>query len=371
MTVNRERLFKDQHFGWQVVFPALAAVFLLALFDLKVLSSHAWDPQALILGDPQAIAEGRTWNKGYDGQFSYAIAANPWGSTAGLDQPAYRYQRILHPLLARLFSFGRLEWIPWTMLAINLLAIGIGTTALGALLKRRSSSPWWALVFLLSAGYLLSIRLDLLEPLALGLALSGCWAYEEEKLSFAVPLFALAGLTKEIALVFPAALMIWEGLRRRWKRALVLGLSFIPYVGWFLFLQSWLGTTPTQVSQSRLMLIPFSGLRYLEGSASRLLIGLWVLFPAMVAGLAAFWDHFYKKSSPFGCDSILVLAQVALIAILPGPTWADPLALLRVGLGLLAAVLLWLASAHPRRLLFAAVLWAPSGLMLLFVPGLT
>jgi hypothetical protein len=69
-------------------------------------------------------------------------------------------------------------------------------------------------------------------------------------------------------------------------------------------------------------------------------------------------------------DSVLVLAQAGLIAFMPGPTWADPLAILRVGLGLLAAVLVWLASTHPRLLPFAAALWLPSGLVLFFVPGM-
>jgi hypothetical protein len=67
-------------------------------------------------------------------------------------------------------------------------------------------------------------------------------------------------------------------------------------------------------------------------------------------------------------DGVIVLAQVGLIAFMPGPTWADPLAILRVGLGLLAALLVWLASAHPRLLPFAAALWLPQG-WFDFVPG--
>jgi hypothetical protein len=65
----------------------------------------------------------------------------------------------------------------------------------------------------------------------------------------------------------------------------------------------------------------------------------------------------------------LVLAQVIFVAVLPQATWADPLAVLRTGLGMLAAILLWLASAHRRALPFVAALFLPSGLLALFVPG--
>ena len=55
---------------------------------------------------------------------------------------------------------------------------------------------------------------------------------------------------------------------------------------------------------------------------------------------------------------------------MPKPTWEDSLAILRVGLGLLAALLLWLAAAHRRALPFAVASWAPSALVLALAPGM-
>src|SRR5258708_26316492 len=43
---------------------------------------------------------------GYDGQYTYYIAANPLHAAEHLDVPAYRYQRIFHPLFAGLLAFG-------------------------------------------------------------------------------------------------------------------------------------------------------------------------------------------------------------------------------------------------------------------------
>ena len=67
---------------------------------------------------------------GYDGQFYYYIAHDPFilgQSHDHIDSPAYRYQRIIYPLTARLLSFGQPGLIPWMMVAVNLLGILLGT----------------------------------------------------------------------------------------------------------------------------------------------------------------------------------------------------------------------------------------------------
>src|SRR3990172_591415 len=74
-------------------------------------------------GDPLALARIGTrfsqgdlqGSEGYDGQFIYYIAINPDPQQVAqyLDVPAYRYQRILLPLLARAFSLGNQPIIPW------------------------------------------------------------------------------------------------------------------------------------------------------------------------------------------------------------------------------------------------------------------
>jgi hypothetical protein len=344
---------------------------ILALIGLKVLSDHGWDPRAFILERPKDALPSQKGGIGYDGQMSYAIATNPWGSVDGLDQPAFRYQRILYPLLARLLSLGQPALVPWMMLLINLAASVMGCLALARLLVRRNASPWLALVFIFSLGYLLSIRMDLNEPLALCLALWGWLVYEEDRPALAIVLFALSGLTKEIGLVFPLALALSEALQKHWQRSLALLVgSLAPYLIWYLFLYHWLGISKEQIEQSRLILIPFWGLRYLQDPISQVFIGIWVLLPAVMSGVAALFDLGRGWNTERSRDALLVLAQVALLATLPRLTWEDPLAILRVSLGLLAAVLIWLAGSHPRWLPYAAGLWAPSGLVLFFVPNM-
>ena len=347
-----------------------AAVLLLAGFQVKVLASHQWNPMAFVLERPADIPAEQTWGVGYDGRFSYALATQAWGSTENLDQPGYRYQRILYPLLVRLISLGQEQAVPWVMLGLNLAAAGLGCAALGRLLQRRGASPWLGLVFLFSLGYLLAMRMDLLEPLALALALWGWAVYEEERPFPAVLLLALSGLAKEVGLVFAAGLALWELAQKRPLRAAGLFAgSVAPYLVWYLALHIWFGTSATQVSQSRL-LFPFTGLSYLQDPLSRGLVGVWVLAPAVLAGLAAAWELLRRWGRGMRPDAALLLAQAGLVAVMPAPTWEDPLAILRIGLGLVAVLLVWLSGGHRRLLPLACALWAPSGLVLLFVPSM-
>lgn len=355
----------------QVLLVVLIVIIAGLLFDIRVLSTHNWNPRAFVLETPANLPEGQMWGVGYDGRFAYHIAVNSLGSVKGLDEPNYRYQRILYPLLVKLLSFGHPVLVPWMMLLVNLLAAGIGAGILGKLLVRRHVSPWWALVLVLSIGYILAIRMDLLEPLALGLALGGLLAYEEKRHVLALILFALGGLAKEIVLLFPAALTVWELSRSNFRQAILLTGTFIPFAALYIFLAQVYGIPREAVEKSRFLLIPFSGLVYLEDTPSRILVGLWALLPALLGGLWAGWYILKMRfKTEQSRDALLVLANAGLIAIMPAPTWIDPLAILRLALGLLIALLLWFASSHKRALPYAAGLWLPSGLILVSVPGM-
>jgi hypothetical protein len=347
------------------------AILLLALFDLKVLSSHNWDPRAFILERSKEIPFSQKWGVGYDGQFTYLLATNPLGSTEGIDEPAYRYQRIIFPIVVRILSLNNPSVIPWMMIIINLAAAALACSALAWLLKQRGASPWLSLTVIFSLGYLLSVRMDLNEPLALALALLGWVLYERDKLALAILLFALSGLTKEVGLIIPIALSIWEGLNRNWKRCFAIGIgSIAPYLIWYGFLVSWFGVSQSQMDMSRPILIPFWGLHYLTDPPSQLIVWIWVMLPAIIGGVFAALDLWRSMTSRIGRDALLVLSQVGLIAILPGLSWADPLAVLRIALGLHITILVWLAGARPRLLPYAVALWIPSVLVLFLVPNM-
>jgi len=119
--------------------------------------------------------------QGYDGQFAYYIARDPAGGWRYCDVPAYRYQRILYPLLAWALALGQPGVVPWTLVALNVAALVGGTYFTERLLETRGVSRWYALVYGLYGGLVAGLRLDLTEPLAYGLVQAGLWAWEERR----------------------------------------------------------------------------------------------------------------------------------------------------------------------------------------------
>ena len=110
---------------------------------------------------------------GYDGQFSFQIAKDPINAWKYVDIPAYRYQRIFYPIVVWVFSFGSDPMIPWVMLIMNLAAYVGGVYVLEKILVRLKQPIWYALIYGLYIGSLLSLRLGLNELLAYGLVLLG------------------------------------------------------------------------------------------------------------------------------------------------------------------------------------------------------
>jgi hypothetical protein len=347
----------------------LAAGAILLSFALRVLSTHAWDPMAFVLRTPPDLPAGQTWGVGYDGRFAYAIAVNPWGSTQDLDQPELRYQRILYPLVVKVLSVGNRALVPWMLVAVNLAASVAAAAALARLLVRRGASAWLTLVLVLSLGFLLALRMDLLEPMALALSLWAWEAMERRRVALGAVLLAIGALAKETTIVFTLswALAAWFGGRRRAALG-VLASGVLPFGAWLLIVRAWFGFSPATLAKTQLGWLPFAGLRYLADPVSRGVVLIWVIGPAILFGYLAARDLLRGLHDRRGADAWLVIGSAALVSVLPQPSWVDPLAIIRFGLGLVAAVLLWSAAYRPRLLPAATGLWIWSGLLLLVIP---
>jgi hypothetical protein len=328
------------------------------------LARHGGDPLSFAMVGTrygQGNAEG---TEGYDGQYAYFIARDPLGGWRYCDVPAYRYQRILYPLLAWTLALGRPLVVPWTLILINLAAVAMGTYFTERLLASHGVSRWYAVAYGLYGGVVAGLRLDLTEPLAYGLVLGGLWAWAERREGAATALLALSALAKETALIAVAGLLLHLVLERRWRSALRMGLAVaLPFVAWQGVLWIWLGSPGAGsggATATPFEWVPFGGLlrtATLSWPAFWLLLaieGPLFIVPTVWAIVRSARDLVRGQRHPW---TTVLLAQAVVLPFLPFSTWREPLAMARLATGLVAATLLYGALQRSRRVLHFSLAW--------------
>jgi hypothetical protein len=291
------------------------------------------DKSSVIRADPDYNYDKN--GVGYDGQFAYYIALDPANARYYIDQGfvSYRYSRILYPIAARVIALGNREWVPFTMIVVNLLAITGGTWVVAAWCRRHQLSIWLALVYTFYVGQVMAFVRDLNEPLTYALVALAIYLFERfpQQRLWAASVFALAALGRETALLFP----ILYGLRlffenesnlrlvHKLRRSLLfLTVSTTPAILWQLFLLSWLGSTGWGQGIG-LFRIPLSGLYSLYPlGPSTLEVVEVVIVPGLIClciGAVALWkDPLIRKHPEVWA---LVLNFVLLVTLL----YPDPL----------------------------------------------
>ncbi len=116
--------------------------------------------------------------RGYDGQFYYYTAIDPWNAASHMDNATFRLQRIFFPLLIIVVSLGQHALVPYAMILINYLSVLGGTLLVGLLLARWGRSPWFALGYSLCTGIPVALTFDTAEPLAFALAALGIYLWD-------------------------------------------------------------------------------------------------------------------------------------------------------------------------------------------------
>lgn len=319
-------------------------------------------------------------NEGYDGQFAYFIAMepNPTTAAAHLDVPAYRYQRLLYPMLARALAFGSPAAIPWTLLAVNIAAHLIGVLIVESWLVGHGISRWYALVYGLWAGLLMAVRLDLNEPLAYALAAGAMLAQRRGRHWTAAALGGLALFAKETTLLYWAAMCISAFMTAGSGRAPVFSLAragrlwtaWVPYLVSalpFALFQWWLwhqfgsvGITSGGYLATGFEIVPYLGLaRIGMVSLPALILFLTIFGPLVVApsiwGMAAAASRLSRGDLT---PPVLALAiNAAFIPFTPFSTFREPLGLIRLAVGLVLATILYAAHTKSRRVLNFSLLW--------------
>lgn len=346
--------------AWVTLFTIAACVG----YVLVALAAEGWDPMRFVLpgsryteGDPEG-----EW--GYDGQFSYQIALDPLRGWKYTDDPAYRYQRVLYPLLARGLALGQPGLVPYALIVVNVGAIGLCAYTAARLLVRYGARAWYALPCGLYAGLLIALRLDTHEPLSYALILLALWFHACERNLAGACALALAVFAKETALLAVGAFLAAHVLSQSWKQAgqllLVNGLPFVAYR--FLLYRCFgsMGLASGGAGATGFSLIPFGGLwdigRDSVGALSvwMLIMGPLVVIPAVAAVILAgkeVWQHRWHPLPLF------LLASALLMIVLPRSTYRELSGSMRLSIGLVHALILYGGWRRNRRVLNYSLLW--------------
>ncbi len=283
-------------FGWFNSPPGVAILTLLAygLFAMMRLFSFGGDVTRFVVAGDKFIPPRTgasvglsviTNATGYDGQFYYLLALNPFSSLPALpaahfDLPAYRAQRILYPLLVWALSLGgRPALVPALLVIVNLSAI-VTIGALGALIaKRQGVAPLWGALLAFYPGLLVSLAGDLGEPLALACALGGLHCAMSRRWKWAAALLSMAALARETTTLIAFALLVAGLLSRftpipalripplrfisrdHWRGALIAGVTpLVVALGWQIVLLIRWGELGALAAGGNNIGIPFVGL---------------------------------------------------------------------------------------------------------------
>lgn len=343
---------KSKAKGW----PTLIVFGACLLFVLVMLRQGGWDPTYFI---------------DYDGYFSSEIALHGFEVTAVFDRPAYRFQRIFYPMVARALGLARPEIIPWTLIIVNLAAITIGTWFTEELLDDLGASRWYALIYGLYGGQFVALRTNLNEPLAQMLVAGAMLAYSRERRGWAVLAFALAALTKETALIFLAAYLLYHLYFRQWRWAISLSLAVIPYFLYQFWIQQWLGQSGLAGSEPFLW-IPLQG--WFQASQVNLLAFLLISIPIVPMSILPTFMAIGLSLRSLGQGLVqpivlCLLLNGVFILFLPSLTFMESSAMVRVTQGLVVSMVLYGALVKSGRVLNYSFLWIFTNVLWVYGTG--
>lgn len=343
--------------------PTLLVTIIASLYVLAVLINAGGNPRAFVV---------------YDGHYFYQIAHRFFENPKAVDQiphdypfrddvpPAYRYQRILYPILARLFALGQPDLIPWMLIAVNLAAIALGTYMTERILVGMDVSQWYALAYGFYGGQFIALRSNMADPVAQAFVQVAILAWMKERRVWTGIAFALAALAKETALIFLVAYGLYYLVKWNWRWLIALGAGALPYAAYQVALYFWLGDSGIS-SGEPFIFVPFGG--WLMAAqihfGAFLLISLMVvpmsIIPTIAGLIISVRDLSQRLYHPFVFSLLL---NALFLLFLPHLTFREASAVLRVTQGLMVSLLFYGALTKSDRLLNYSMLWIFTNVLL-------
>jgi hypothetical protein len=350
--------------NWPVLIVLIISIVYLA-FRLE---KYDWDPVGLAEIGTKFSEADPDGSEGYDGQFAYYVAVEPYPKEVegNLDVPAYRYQRILYPLLARTLALGNDIWIPWTLILVNLLSLLFATWVLTRYLIAIDISQRYALIFGLWAGVVVGVGTDLYEPLAFALVISAWYARLFQRFRLSYLFLTLALLTKEVMIAFWIAALISDISKKRtrveWITVLAPGIVFLLWQVWLWSVFGSPGIASGGAMATSFELFPYFGfIRIGEVSLTILffftvLFGPTIILPSVWGTVSSFRQLLKGDRSSYVW---VLLINCLLIVFLPFSTFREPSGLIRVATGMVLAIIWYGAHNRMQRVLNYGMFWIP------------
>jgi hypothetical protein len=273
-----------------------------------------------------------------------------------LDEPAYRQQRIVYPLVSFMAARGAPAVTAWALVGWNLAAAAALGWLGAALARRRGRHALWGLAFAAYPGFVLVIARDLADLLAAALLLAGLLALDRQRPILAAASLTVAGLTRESTLVVPLALAVLWTVAAIWRRSTVAvppgrsawtacaaserplrvrAVSFAVPLGvalaWQLVLWRTWGVAPLAQGSQRLGL-PFAGIwQFTRGAlqfgAFPLVVRLGELVLVVAAAVAVGWS--LPRSRALAHEKLAWALGLGVAVLGSWSVWADDWAFLR------------------------------------------
>lgn len=196
-----------------------------------------------------AVAEQRSLAIGSESPHFEAVARHPFGDGSAIRAPsingtAYRYGRILYPILSWLTAGGQSRFIRLGLGIVFSVSLGMAVVLAAWLLEQRGRNPFGALVVLATPFVLLWIRdpVFVADPTALALVLAVYVAFACRRDGYGRGLAALALLARETT-VLALLPLVWRDVRLGSTRSrLGWAAAAVPYLAWMVWLRARMGT---------------------------------------------------------------------------------------------------------------------------------
>lgn len=274
MDVDTKRVHPERTRLLSPLVVGLIALSLMSYIALNLVAGSDWNPTVFIKfpqanNSVRAYAEERfdeivpAGNEGHDGKYFFIQASDPFYLNPDqhahlLGRPTYRAQRMLYPTIAGGLGAFSPELTAWSMVVLNVLAVGVGTVVTSKVAVSVGLSPLLGLAFLVNPAVFVSSLIDTAEVFAMAFLMGAILMVLKRRPLAAAMLFTASVLSRETMLLSVMGWVVFElAHHRRWRWEML--LPFLSAGAWWLYLRTRIGHLAPEVQDVRALGKPLQG----------------------------------------------------------------------------------------------------------------